>query len=97
MKKLILLFAAMLFAVNVNLAGDFKGRANGDDKCAYCCPKCHHCSDKAGECSKDKCAMVKNGTYCCKKDMTTSEVEGKCPKCGKSMHKVECKKGAEKK
>lgn len=88
----------MVIAVSVFSNNDIRNiKSNGDDKCAYCCPKCKHCDIKEGECSKDKCALVKNGTYCCTKDMTTSEVAAKCPKCSKEMHKVECHKAGAKK
>ncbi|MGZ3932903.1 MAG: hypothetical protein ACXVP0_16640, partial [Bacteroidia bacterium] len=52
------------------------------------------CNAKEAECAKDKCVMVKSGTYYCSKDMTVSETAAKCPKCSKSMKKVECQKKA---
>lgn len=97
MKKLILLFVSTLFTFSLASANPIFKDNNGDEKCAYCCPKCKKCDSKEGECSKHKCALVKNGTYCCAKCMTTSEVDAKCPKCNKGMKKMDCKKADTKK
>lgn len=91
MKKLIIFFTSMVLAVAVAHANPVLNKNGGDD-CTYCCPKCKKCAAKEGECAKDKCTMVKNGTYYCEKDKNTSEVAAKCPQCNKDMKKVECKK-----
>lgn len=91
MKKLIIFFTSMVFALAMTRTNQFI-QLTGYDKCTYCCPKCKKCADNEGACSKDKCDYVKNGSYYCSKDKTTSEVAAKCPGCNKDMEKVECKK-----
>lgn len=55
----------------------------------YRCPTCNYSSDKAGECSKDKIALVKVGDYYCPDCYMSQSKPGKCSMCGVEMKKME--------
>ncbi|HXB13321.1 MAG TPA: hypothetical protein VNZ45_15145 [Bacteroidia bacterium] len=55
----------------------------------YKCPMCGATSAKAGDCSKDKIAMVKEGDYYCPDCYMSSAKPGKCSMCGVDMKKME--------
>jgi hypothetical protein len=55
----------------------------------YRCPVCGYTSIKAGDCPKDKTAMVKVGDYYCPECYMTSAKAGKCSMCGVDMKKME--------
>ncbi|HEV7231012.1 MAG TPA: hypothetical protein VGO45_06780 [Bacteroidia bacterium] len=55
----------------------------------YCCSKCNYTSPLPGKCAVDKTPLIKEGTYYCPVCYTTNDKPCKCPKCGKSMKKME--------
>jgi hypothetical protein len=60
---------------------------------AYKCPVCGTSSPKAGDCTKDKVAMVKVGDYYCPDCYMSSSKAGKCSMCGVDMKKMEATTG----
>jgi hypothetical protein len=89
MKKLMFL---LVLASLGGLMSTAPGLLLFESDCDYCCPKCNRCGAKDSKCDKDKCEMVKQGTYCCKDDLEKSKKPGKCKKCGKDMKKMDCMK-----
>jgi hypothetical protein len=61
--------------------------ANATD--SYRCPICGYTTIKAGDCPKDKVALVKVGDYYCPECYMTSAKAGKCTMCGVDMKKME--------
>ena len=56
---------------------------------SYRCPICGYTGTKAGDCSKDKVALVKVGDYYCPECYMTAKKAGKCSMCGVDMKKME--------
>src|SRR5579862_5624854 len=56
---------------------------------SYRCPVCGYTGTKAGDCAKDKVALVKVGDYYCPDCYMTSKKAGKCSMCGVDMKKME--------
>lgn len=56
---------------------------------SYRCPICGYTGAKAGDCPKDKVALVKVGDYYCPECYMTSGKAGKCNMCGVDMKKME--------
>ncbi|HTB33041.1 MAG TPA: hypothetical protein VK808_13510, partial [Bacteroidia bacterium] len=56
---------------------------------AYRCPICGYTGTKAGDCPKDKVALVKVGDYYCPECYMTAKKPGKCTMCGVDMKKME--------
>jgi rubrerythrin len=55
---------------------------------SYRCPVCGYTGTKAGDCPKDKTALVKVGDYYCPDCYMTSKKAEKCPMCGVDMKKM---------
>jgi hypothetical protein len=56
---------------------------------SYRCPICGYTGTKAGDCPKDKVALVKVGDYYCPECYMTNKKAGKCTMCGVEMKKME--------
>jgi hypothetical protein len=56
---------------------------------SYRCPVCGYTGSKAGDCPKDKTALLKVGDYYCPECYMTSSKAGKCSMCGVDMKKME--------
>jgi len=56
---------------------------------SYRCPICGYTGTKAGDCPKDKVALVKVGDYYCPDCYMTAKKAGKCTMCGVDMKKME--------
>lgn len=54
----------------------------------YKCPVCGYASHKAGDCPKDKIALVKVGDYYCPDCYMSSSKPGKCEMCGVQMKQM---------
>ena len=60
----------------------------------YCCPNCGIVSPVKGQCHASTKPVVRNGELMC---ALCYDKDGKCPKCGTAMEKVEVRKKANKK
>jgi hypothetical protein len=75
-----------------------KKPSDGTKEIYYNCGQCLHSSTQPGKCPEHNYTLIKEGMYHCSMvfDGGISETEGKCPKCGMNMMKMEFRNHEEK-
>jgi hypothetical protein len=98
MKVQILFFFILLFGLTASAQTTPASIPNKSDELlqkpeirekVYCCQKCNYTDTKPGVCPVDKVKLIKEGTYYCPVCQTTSDTSCKCPKCGRSMKRMD--------
>ncbi len=91
-----ILFSAMSFGAFAQQATQVPSKLNSPTRMnqapvqadSYRCPICGYTGTKAGDCPKDKVALVKVGDYYCPECYMTAKKAGKCTMCGVDMKKM---------
>ncbi len=104
MKKLVVIIAAILFALNAfaqtnppvqKKQENLKPKEEAKSNLKYYCPKCFYCDSKSGKCLTHNIALVALGQFYCPYcyvaccDANKTTKQNTCTKCGKEMKKME--------